>query len=534
MKFDPTKESIIGWLLANQIKTESGKPFDLKHHPFWYDVLCDWSPKIVLLKAAQMGGTTAMAIKLLWAMKRYGLNTAYTMPTADDVKMFVGSRLNPIIRNNPVLLDWVADVDSVEQKRIGNYTANFRGTWTERTALSFPSDLNVHDEEDRSKREIVAQYGSRQQHSLFKWEWRLSNPSTPGNGVSQYWSKSDQKHWFITCEHCGHKQFLSWPDSIDEERKCYVCKKCGQEISDASRLRGRWHGIKTEVQPEYSGYWFNLMMAPWVTAAEILHLHKTKSPDYFSNFVLGMPYAGSGNKLNEDEFFANIQTGVNKQKDPIVIGVDTGLPIWYVIGNKQGIFYHGHCDSMHDIEALMMRFPKSIVVCDQGGDMTAPRELREKHPGRVYLCYYRQDRKTMRLIEWGRDREIGKVVADRNRCIQQLIDELRDKRIPLYGTREDWLEPWLHFANIYRDLEEDASGNERFVWQRSGPDHYVHAMTYWRIGMDKFQNDGARSAGGGMSIDEAFSVNVSYEADFSGRMRLPGAKKTYAKDWRDI
>ncbi len=75
--------SIIAWLVANQIKTENGKDFDLRQHPFFYDILTDWSPNIVLLKAAQMGGTTAFSIKLLWAMKRHGLNCAYTMPTAE-------------------------------------------------------------------------------------------------------------------------------------------------------------------------------------------------------------------------------------------------------------------------------------------------------------------------------------------------------------------------------------------------------------------------------------------------------------------
>lgn len=468
---DPSVNSILGWMVKYGIKTENGKVFDFKHHPFWLDPLCDWSPNQVMLKAAQMGGTTALSFKLLWAMKRYGLNCAYTMPTADDVKQFVGGRLNAIIRQNPVIDSWIDDKDSVEQKRIGNNIVYFRGTQTERAALSFPSDLNVFDEEDRSNKFIVEQYSSRQQHSTYKWNWHLSNPSVPGNGVSQYWGRSDQKHWFITCSKCNEKQFLSWPDSIDVEQKSFVCKRCHAPIDNEVRRKGAWHGIKTLIQPEFSGYWFNLMMAPWVSAEEIIKLHQTKSADYFYNFVLGLPYAGSGNKLNEHEFFANIDPKVNEQDDPIVIGVDTGLPIWYVVGNKQGFFYHGHCDSMHDIEVLMKRWPKSIVVCDQGGDLTAPRELRERYPGRVYLAYYRQDRRTMQLIEWGRGKEAGKVIIDRNRVIQQLMDEFRAKRLPLNGSKEDWWPVWLHFANMYREVEEDAAGNDRYVWQRSGPDH---------------------------------------------------------------
>jgi hypothetical protein len=523
--------SIIAWMLKNEIKTESGKKFDFKSHPFWYDVLTDWSPNIVMLKAAQMGGTTALSLKMLWAMKRFGLNTAYTMPTSGDATDFVGSRFNPIIRQNPIIDSWVVDKDSVEQKRIGNYTAYFRGTMTERTALSFPADLLVHDEEDRSNRLIIEQYQSRLQASAFKWQWHLSNPSVPGNGVMKYWKDSDQKHWFINCNHCAHKQFLSWPESIDIERKAYICKKCKGVLTDEARRYGSWHGIKTDVKPEYSGYWFNLMMAPWVTAEEIIK-HSKKSPDYFYNYVLGLPYAGSGNKLNEEEFFANVEDKTNDQSDPIIIGVDPGLPIWYVIGNKQGIFYNGHCDDWDHIERLMIRFPKAIVVSDQGGDLTPQRAMREKYPGRFYLCWYNRDKKSLRLIEWGRGKQAGEVRADRNQVIQQVVDELRMGRMPMQGKKEDWWEAWLHFANIYRELEEDAAGNERVVWKRGGPDHLVHAIAYWRIGIDKFQNDGARFVGASNPYLEGLNIKPSYES-YNDTMPLPKGEAE-SKDWRDL
>jgi hypothetical protein len=70
----------------------------------------------------------------------------------------------------------------------------FRGTKTERAALAVSSDLNIHDEEDRSDQQVIAQYSSRLQHSDYKWEWHFSNPSVKGNGVDRYWEISDQKH----------------------------------------------------------------------------------------------------------------------------------------------------------------------------------------------------------------------------------------------------------------------------------------------------------------------------------------------------
>lgn len=532
MKFDP-EQSIIGWILKHNIKTENGVPFDFRSRPFWYDVLTDWSDNIVMLKAAQGGGTTLFLLKMIYAMKKYGVNAAYTMPTAGDVHDLVSGKLNPIINNNLALQELIKDKDSVEQKRIGNNTAYFRGTWVDRTALSFTSGINIHDEEDRSKLPVIEQYSSRQQASPLKMTWRFSNPSVPGHGVHKYWLKSDQKHWFIVCDHCEHKQFLSWPDSIDFERKIFQCKKCHREMIDEVRRRGSWHGIKTLTKPDYSGYWFNLMMAPWTPAQEIIKYSQDKTPDFFHNFVLGLPYAGNGSKLNEHEFFDNLTSATNDQSDPIVIGIDPGLPIWYVIGNKQGLFYQGFCDSWDDIHRLMRRYPKAIAVCDQGGDLYGPRELREAFQGRVYLCWFRQDRKTMRLIEWGRGKESGKVIADRNRVIQQLFDEFRAKRIPLYGSREDWHPMWLHAANMYREMVEDASGNERFVWQRAGADHLILAATYWRIGIDKFQNDGSRYVSG-EDIGSQLGVVPSWENNFDDRMPVQLGKPKEVKDWRDL
>lgn len=534
MKFNPEDTSILAWIIQNRIKTETGREFDLKGHPYLIDLLTDWTPNLVSPKAAQGGFTVAFLLKMMFAMKKFGMNAAYTMPTAGDVRDLVSGKLNPLVANNPVMHDWMLDKDAMEQKRIGKHTAYFRGTWTDRAALSFSSDLNIHDEEDRSKVSVVDQYASRQQHSSFKWNWHFSNPSVPGHGVARFWKFSDQKHWFIKCDKCNEQQYLSWPDSIDQERGEYVCKRCRKPLDEESRRKGRWVKAITETVPEFSGYWFNLMMAPWVSAKDILKLYRTKSPDYFYNFVLGLPYAGAGNKLNEDEFFANLNPALTKYDDPIVIAIDPGLPNWYLVGNKQGVFFHGHCDGWEEIHALMRRFPKAIAISDQGGDLYGPRELQETFRGRVYLCWFRADRKTMRLVEWGKGKEAGKVEADRNRCIQQVVDELRTQRLPIFGNKEDWMEPWQHFANMYKEVEIDETGQEKFVWKRSGPDHLALCFTYWRIGMSKYEyDDGARSTGTTSSFLASLGVKVAPEVTYNGGLILP--KTAYEeRDWRTV
>ena len=132
------------------------------------------------------------------------------MPTAQDVKEFVGGKTNMLITNNSCLQQWVKDRDTIEQKQVGNNLIYFRGTFTERAALSFSSDLNVHDEADRSDVRVVEQYESRLQHSPYKWKWIFSNPSVEGNVTDRFWKKSDMKEWFVTCPACSHSAPLKW------------------------------------------------------------------------------------------------------------------------------------------------------------------------------------------------------------------------------------------------------------------------------------------------------------------------------------
>ncbi|MDE1940972.1 MAG: hypothetical protein KGI66_02520, partial [Patescibacteria group bacterium] len=99
----------------------------------------------------------------------------------------------------------------------------------------------------------------------------------------------------------------------------------------------------------------------------------------------------------------------------------------------------------------------------------------------------------------GEGEEYGKVIVDRNRAIQQFIDELSDKRHIFNGTESEWHDYITHWLNIHREWEVDDAGlinKERgYVWSRTGPDHWVHASLYARIGLDKFSKQMAKIVG---------------------------------------
>lgn len=522
--------SIHAWIQKHGIKNEAGIPLDFRDHLFLFDIYADVSPKLVCYKAAQIGFTTMAILKAIWLAKMKHIDIIYTMPTTDDAKGLVGGKVNRMITQNPILQKYVKDKDSVEQKAVDESLIHFKGTWTERASISTSSDLNIHDEEDRSKQEIIQMYASRLQHSNYKAEWHFSNPSVEGNGVSRYWTKSDQKHWFVKCSECKKEQYLSWPESIDQDRRCFQCKFCKKELTREERRVGRW--VSKYKNKEFSGYWISLLMAPWVTADEILKYYETKSAEYFANFVLGLPYVGEGNQVTPDILYRNCTPEINNQ-ERVVIGCDSGLKKHYVLGNKDGIFYAGITPTWDTIDELLRRYDRSIAVIDALPDLTEPRRLREKYPGRVFLCHYARDRKTYQIIRWGSGPEAGNVTVDRNRGLQMVIDDLINKKIPLQGTQDDWAEVESHFATLYKVTEMDTLGVPQSTWESSsGLDHFCHAFLYWRVGMDKFKNDGGRIFTGETS---AFTVSSPVKNEMmSFRPKFDLSEKENNDDWRRI
>jgi hypothetical protein len=251
------------------------------------------------------------------------------------------------------------------------------------------------------------------------------------------------------------------------------------------------------------------------SAKDILKSFKDPQKDqqYFYNYVLGLPYIGSDDKIEPSVVLRNCVDVVNEQLGQTIIGVDTGDDyISYVILNKDGVFFY---DTEKGITAtktpydklreLLKRFPRAKVVIDQGGELMNTRQLQAEFPGQIFLCYYQKDKKAVEMVRWGEDDEYWKVSVDRNRMLTLMIEQLRDTgRFRLNGTKEEWEEFAEHFRYIYREKvmvketrgKDDRSlyGNE-YVWKRNGPDHYVHALLYAVVGMQRYGGEMAKIVG---------------------------------------
>ena len=484
------------WCESNDFKNEAGLPLDYSTtHRFMREPLNDLSPLQVWLKPPQIGATVAQILKSFWVANYIKKDIVYTLPTSSDVVDMAGGKINRLIAQNPVLGELIKEHDTVEQKSVGDNIIYYRGTFTTRQAMMVSSDLNIHDEVDASDSAVITQYETRLQAKADGWRWYFSHPSQVGRGVDVYWNQSDKKEWFITCNTCKHEQILEWPDSIDRTTGRFHCKSCKATISNEERVAGDWRATSTGI---FSGYHISQLMCPWITAEQIIQTKEDplKDEQYFFNYVLGLPYISKTDSITVEQVLANCSPKPNPMTARVVIGVDTGLPIHYVCGNKDGVFFHDTCNDYRPLRDLLKLWDNAVIVSDQGGDLIGIRLLQEEFPGRVFLAYYRKDRKSVDLVQWGQSSEFGKVVIDRNRMISLMLDQMKDTgRIMLNGTKEEWTPFAKHFANMYRELvlspdkpQKDSSAlyGAEYVWKRSGPDHFAHATNYMLAGMTKF------------------------------------------------
>lgn len=519
------------WVKKHQIKNESGLPLTFDRRQWSWDIYNDLSPKQVGFKPPQVGWTVMSMLKAMWVAKKKKKDIIYTLPTQTDVQDIVGGTANRIITQNPVLREWVKEHDTVEQKSVGENLIRYRGTFSPKQATMVPSSLNIHDEVDNSDPDVLTLYETRleaQEKEEDKWRWYFSHPSIAGHGVDVYWQLSDKKEWYIQCSHCKAAQALSWPDNIDLDREIYICSHCKHELSEEDRLHGEWRnqdGVKWEGtivgDYEFSGWHVSQLMLWNKKAADIIKSFNDPMKDrqYFWNYVLGLPYVSSDDKIEPTVVLKNCVDVLNPQEKRTVIGADTGHGIHFVMMNEDGVFYYDNETEItatktpyHRIEQMLERFPKSIAVFDQGGDLIGVRQLQAKYPGRVFLCFYRKDKKSKQLVKWGKDDEFGTVIVDRNRMMQLIVEQLRDiGRFRLNGTPDEWKEFAAMFGNIYREKVEvkETKGKDNrelygveYVWKRSGPDHYCHALLYAYVGLSKFMGSLAKVLDSGGVFDE--------------------------------
>jgi len=475
--------SILSWISSNGIKSEKGELLSYHDRLFWLDVLSDWNPNIVIKGAAQIGKSVNFTLKVLYAIKHYGMSCIYTFPTDSDTKEFVQSKINPMIVNNRHVFDGL-NSDSVERKEIDGNFVHFKGTVSKTAGISTTADVVIHDEASRSDRVTMETMRSRTKGSKFKGRWLFSNPSTDGDEIEEEWKLSDRKEWHVTCPECKLEQMMTWPDNVDIPGKRYVCLDCDATLPDETRRTGRW--IATNPESKISGYHLSHLICCWITAEEVIR-DSEKSEEYFHNFVLGEPYTPSVLAITRT-LLIDAWTPKTLETGKWYLGVDVGNFKHYVLGSENGVVKVGRFANWTELDDLVKMYdPFSVIDAMPENEISRAYVSQNR---KFSMCYLGgTDKESNRIVRFGEKEEQGIIKADRNRLIDWTVSRLQQGEIPFHLPADAMYRMFLkHCLDLRKIKEVNRQGIERYVWEsRTGEDHLFFALMFYelaRMGFD--------------------------------------------------
>lgn len=516
--------STSAWIKEHQIKNEKGKRVRVNRnspHFFLGALYKDRSQKIAVRKPSQCGVSTWLILDEIHDTRFLGYNYIHTLPTANDVAKFVPSKVNEIIKRNPSVKKGMAnkEVNAIAQKQFGKGFLYFKGTKSESDTLMLTSDVNNYDEYDKSDMSAINAYASRQEgaDSKKKERW-VSTPTVPDYGIDAKFKESDQKHWRFKCPHkgCGKKQHMEWPENIDMERECYICKHCKGEITTNDIRQGKWEARYPG--REISGYWITQMIVPWVTAKDMIKYYRDAEAgrneatfEYFYNHKLGQPYVAAGSQIPKGLILQNLTTKEHVEVNSIA-GVDVQLHELYVmVGNDEGVYAIAILrDDQECIESdgkrgvskwdrlgqLIDVYDIRYMVIDGGFTPNEVIDFALKHPGKVWVNWYKDDPKKEKIIRWSDDDFQSKqedeaaeirVLTERDRQIDWVLHDLRRGGTRFFYRAEDDAIKRLiqHTSTTYARIVTDRRGDESREWVSTGKDDFLHALVYYTIARER-------------------------------------------------
>lgn len=381
------------------------------------------------------------------------------------------------------------ETDSIERKELNDRFIFFKGTVSKTAPISTSADVLIHDEISRSDQGAIETYKSRTKASQYKGRWMFSNPGSERDELDLAMLKSDQKEWIITCPHCEDNHYLSFPESLDLERKIYICKACKCPISDDVRRNGEWvaqapqNGYSKENPLGISGYHISHLMCCWITAAEVIE-DSQGDPAYFNNFVLGKPYSPGDLSVSKTTIL-DLWTPKDLSTGKIYLGVDVGNIKHYVVRSDKGVLKMGRFSKDSELDDIIKTWKPTSGVIDAMPNTTLSRYIVETYPFMQMSYFMENSNNPQTIVWWGEGDKKGIVYSFRDRILDQFLTSMIEAKWLISVPADEVFRLYIkHFETLRRTKVTNNRGIERYIWDSTtGEDHFVFADLYSYLAM---------------------------------------------------
>ncbi len=480
---------------------ENGQKFSFKDHEYLFEVYTLDHDDIRIRKATQMGFTTWAFVRHIDACEKLlPLGVMYFFPTKEDVTDFSKARIDNFLKyNKDMHIVDDKETKNVGLKHIGKSFMYFRGMRSPTAVKSVPADALVFDEVDEADPVKLDMALKRIDHSDFKWKTQLSNPTIPDFGIDRSFKESDQRYWHVKCSHCGawvclDKEFPKCLKRVNEYKVIRICKRCKKEFD--IRGQGQW-------VPDYPnckdkrGYHISQLYSHYVDPNTILTEFETVLDlKQFYRLRLGLPYAGPQDKIDKNAILNLPREEIFlKENDMCFMGIDQGNDLHIVILKKMGSKKLGLYDiivikDFEDIDDLLKKNKIFKCVIDALPEKRKATELRNRNKSKVHINYYNDNQKGS--YKWN-DAD-GIVQEDRTESLDGSHALITKKKLIINkminpADLEVFAE---HCSNMARIKETADDGSQRYIWVRTGADHFRHALNYACIASSRSGGRGIR------------------------------------------
>lgn len=468
-------------------------PFTFERHEYLVEPYADDHPCQVERKSTQRGNSTRAFLRMFFAARYLPMvGILYLFPSKTGIGDFSRTRISPLVERNPETLGrYMRETDSVSVKRFNGVNLLFRGTKSEEGLRSDPADFVIYDEFDLMAEGIEGAAQGRLEHSDFKWEHFLSNPTIPDYGIDRKFQQSDQKFWMLKCPKCGGwtcmEDYFNPSIGLDQDiivslrgEVVRLCQKCRDAALDPAM--GQWVAKFPSVTRlrgyAYSNLW-SLFRSP-VSILDAMHNLTTRTAPKFWNYIIGQAYIESDARLSVEQVLALCRDHHIRRtgRGPAWCGVDQGATWLHVVigeSHPDRIVFMGVLREWEELPGLCKSLGVLMSVIDAMPEQRAAKRVRDSEElrGKAFLNFYNEHAKAS---VW--DEKKGLVSTARTESMDESHDALRDGVVALPADCEAVREFATQCHNVASTYEEDDDGNRRKVWKKLGPDHYRHAFNY--------------------------------------------------------
>lgn len=455
---------------------ERGEKLGFEFRPYLRQLYEDTSPRICIMKAAQVGGTEYAISRALYFLDYTGGTVIYTFPTKTDVFDFVDGRFDPGVAHSPYLARRIAKPDNKQVKRFGKGFIYFRGSFSIQQTLSIPSDFNIHDEIDFSKPAIKELYAARLDASEYALQLDISTPTIPNFGIDRLYKSSDQQTWFTPCPACSWEGEIDYFEMLDRDKLVFRCPTCGEVLD---RMQGRW--VPKYPDRELRGYSISQTFAPFRPVYAIVEREKNPNitPRQFKNFSLGIPTTEGVGNVSRAVIMENCFTeGYDREllgSGDLLMGVDQGPAGHYAVvakldGSLFKIVSLEFCNNWEELSHLIGIYKPKNLVIDWEPERHAVEGLQSDFP-QVIPCDYVPLKTTWKFKD-----EV--LQANRSQIIDLVSGAFMRGEVKLYEADENTETYIAHWESLARVVSTGKDGNLNIRWVNTSPDHYAHATVY--------------------------------------------------------